>query len=166
MANIYSEGKIYKIIGGNETYIGSTIQTLDERFKRHTTDYGMWLNGKPTFVSSFQLFDKYGIQNCKINILEPFPCETKQQLREREGYWQRQEVCVNMLIAGRTQKQYNEDNKEKIQEKKKQYWEKNKEKLLEQQKIPYECECGSVCRRADKTKHFKTKKHLDYIKLK
>jgi hypothetical protein len=30
---------------------------------------------------------KYGIENCKIELVEAYPCENKEELRKREGYW-------------------------------------------------------------------------------
>ena len=56
----------------------------------------------------------------------------------------------------RTNKQYLEDNKEKISERVKQYGEINKEK--------YVCCCGDIISRGYLSKHYKTKKHIKYLK--
>jgi hypothetical protein len=145
MENEYKNGIIYKIIGGDEIYIGSTYLTKEERFKNHKQGYGCWLNDKYHFVSSFTLFEKYGIKNCSIDIIEPFPCETEQQLREREGFHQRNEICVNIRIEGRTkeeikkyQEHYRQDHKEEIKDYKKQYQEEHKEQISEKHKEYYE----------------------------
>ena len=76
-------------------------------------------------------------------------------------------------------KKYNEANKEKISEKKKEYYETNKEKLLEKRKEYYEtnkeeilekikekvrCECGSILRKSDMSRHQKSKKHQELKK--
>lgn len=60
-------------------------------------------------------------------------------------------------------KQYYEKNKQKINEYAKQYQQKNKDKISEKAKEKMTCECGSVIRKADKIKHFKTKKHQKFI---
>ena len=54
-------------------------------------------------------------------------------------------------------------NRDKILELKKQYREANREKILEQRKQKTTCECGSVQRRDDKSKHLKSKKHQAYV---
>jgi hypothetical protein len=62
-----------------------------------------------------------------------------------------------------TRKAYREENVEKIRETMKAYREKNAEKIREMKKEKYECVCGSVCRRADTQRHFRSKKHIDFI---
>ena len=63
--------------------------------------------------------------------------------------------------------EYREKNKEVLQQKAKERYEKNKEQIKErvrnygQEKV--ECECGSVVRKADISKHTKTKKHQEYV---
>ena len=42
--------------------------------------------------------------------------------------------CVNRCIAGRTDKEYNEDNKPQLLENMKQYYEENKLHIFEQHK--------------------------------
>ena len=60
-------------------------------------------------------------------------------------------------------KQYNEDNKEKIQDYKSEWYQKNKNKILEKQKEMIICECGAEIRKAGKSEHCRSKKHQDYI---
>ena len=82
--------KIYKIIPLNQdhesdVYIGSTCKpSLAHRMTSHRRNYKSWKNGKYNKVSSFKLFDIYGIDNCNIYLIEEFPCETKDQLRKKE----------------------------------------------------------------------------------
>ena len=119
--NKYENGIIYKIIGGDEIYIGSTTFTKEERLKQHINNYKNWLNNETNYKSSYVLFDKYQIENCKIDIIEPFPCETREELERQEGFHQRQNVCVNIKIAGRTKKEYHQDNIEKFTQYQKDY---------------------------------------------
>ena len=69
-------------------------------------------------------------------------------------------------IAERDKKYY-EEHKEQVAEKQKIYYEENKEKILEYTKnrgsIPFNCICGSICRYGEKARHFKSKKHQNYI---
>ena len=120
---MYKNGKIYKIVSDltDKIYIGSTVQPLYKRYfthKKHTHK-----------CSSIELI-KLG--ETRIELIEDFPCERKEQLNAREGYYIKlyKDICVNVRIAGRTDKEYREDNKERI----KQYANSNKERIIEQKK--------------------------------
>ena len=199
MKGDYANGRIYKIEpicehDENEVYYGSTCQLLCKRMDSHRRDYKCWLNNKRDKTSSYDLFEKYGIENCKIYLVELYPCDTKEELLAREGYYIKNNKCVNRYVAGRTRKQHYEDNKEilleqrkpykkeyyyknlqKIQEYKKQHYEKNKEIIAEKTKIYREnnkdrlhakinCECGSEYSFVFKNKHLSTKKHIKWQK--
>jgi hypothetical protein len=107
---------------------------------KHVSEYKRLKNGKTvTNITSFQLFDKYDVKNCRIELIELFPCNSKDELTKKEGEYIRVLNCVNRCIAGRTSeewhKQYYEQNKDIISEKKKIYRDKNKDAILEYQKI-------------------------------
>ena len=63
-----------------------------------------------------------------LELYENYPCNNKKELERREGEIIRQFKAdinynvINKAIAGRTHKEYTEDNKDKILEQKKQYW--------------------------------------------
>ena len=99
------------------------------------------------------MFDEYGVQNCKIELIENYPCTSKEELFKREGFYILNNECVNKKIAGRSQKeykkqynidnkeyfkQYREDHKDKIAEQKKHYCEKHKDEIIERKKQFYE----------------------------
>ena len=131
--NKYQNGKIYQItdIGYNKCYIGSTTEGLNLRMTRHRAGYKHFLNSGKKFISSFDLFNEYGVENCKIELIEYFKCDSLQELRKREGQVIKNTDCVNTWVAGRTQKEYREDNKDKIKEIDKEYREQNKDKIKE-----------------------------------
>lgn len=188
----YENGKIYKIesLKGNKVYIGSTTKKyLSQRMDTHRSDYKRWRNNKKGYVTSYNLFEEYGIENCEIVLLELFPCGSLDELHAREGYYIREIDCVNKIVQGRTRQEYNEtnkdkfkkyrtdnkemikqrhtkwykDNKELISEKTKQYRESNKSKIQEKTKISFLCECGSCIRVCHKLDHLKTKKHQKFV---
>jgi hypothetical protein len=135
----YSNGKIYKIVGGDECYIGSTTKArLCQRMTAHRSDYLKWKNGERHFVSSYHLFDKYGVENCVIELIELYPCNSKDELNAREGMYIKSETCVNRNIAGRSIQAYYQDNKEKLKDYQKQHYEQNKETVLEVQRTYYQ----------------------------
>ena len=131
MKGDYANGRIYKIEpicehDENEVYYGSTCQILCKRMDFHRANYKCWLNGSKIYTSSYILFEKYGVENCKIYLVELYPCQTKEELFAREGYYIKNNKCVNRMVPGRTQKQYYEENKEKIRDYKKKYQQDNK----------------------------------------
>jgi len=169
----YANSKVYKIWStqGDKIYIGSTTKEyLSQRMDAHRGDYKKLKNGKHRKLSSYILFEEYGLENCFIELLEAKECNSKDELLQLEGKYIREQVCVNKCIAGRTEKQYREDNKESM----KQYYQDNKEHILEQKKQyrednqeklkeVHDCECGSKYRISNKSYHLKTIKHCKYI---
>jgi hypothetical protein len=133
----YSNGKIYKIepinsIDDGDIYIGSTSKEyLSQRFSKHRSGYHSWKNDKDNFITSYLLFDKYGIENCKIILLESFPCKSSDELKSREMFYIKSNKCLNKFIPCRTIAEYKTDNQQKIKDYKKAYREKNKEKIRE-----------------------------------
>ena len=82
-------GRIYKIVSGqtNECYVGSTFNELKYRFRQHKDDYKKWKDGKATRCASFDLFDKFGLQNCKIILIREYDVVDKQHLKVYEQLW-------------------------------------------------------------------------------
>jgi hypothetical protein len=125
----YKNGKIYAIRSHQTdlVYIGSTTQPLHKRLWGHKNEQKN--------VSSKQLLC---YEDAYIELIEDFPCENKEQLNKREGEIIRNTNCVNKNVAGRTQKDYYEDNKDTLLEKAKEYKKQNKEVLRERYKEYYE----------------------------
>ena len=105
--NKYQNTKTYKIFDISYTgkYIGSTYDTLSSRMTKHRCDYRRFKKGEYHYVSVFDLFDKYGLENCKIELIEHYPCENIDEQRKREGYHIQNEDCINKRVAGRDSKQ-------------------------------------------------------------
>ncbi len=109
MENKYIRGAIYKIVdsGNNKAYYGSTINKLNSRFKGHKREYKYWKAGKlKTKTSSFIIFDEFGVDNCTIELILEYPCNSRTELKKKEGEYIKNNECVNKLIAGRTKKEY------------------------------------------------------------
>ena len=149
--NKYANGKIYKITDNAYTkcYIGSTIQPLSSRIGGHRRDYKRYLDGKHKFITSFALFEEFGVENCKIELIEAYPCENLEHLLKKEGEYIRSIECVNKNVVGRTKteqqsktKAYNQEyrrtNITKLSQQSKQYREENQEYMKEQKKQYYE----------------------------
>ena len=119
----YDNGKIYKISSPHtdKIYIGSTTRCLRERMTEHR-------NNKVNGITSDKIL-QHG--EGYIELLEDYPCNNKQELFKKEGEFIRENKCLNRCIAGRTIKEYREDNKETKKEYRKEWSEKNKEKIAE-----------------------------------
>lgn len=147
MENKYKNGKIYKIVCNikSETYYGSTIQTLRKRLIQHKT------NKKIKCVSR-NIIDR---GDYKMELIKDYPCNSRYELEEEEKKYIIENECINVKIPHRTQKEYKEDNKDKI----KQYWNDVKEEYNNKKAEKITCECGAVIRRDSLTKHIKSFKH-------
>lgn len=190
----YQLGKIYKMESPSGLiYIGSTCEpTLARRLAGHKRDYKSWKNGKFSYVTSFKLFEE-DEDNTQIYLIKKFPCDNKDELHAEEGKTIKEHNCVNKNIAGRTKKEWADDNQEKIKEYQKEYYEKNKDTILEADKVHYQenktkileavkqyreknlekikiymtkkhdCQCGGNYTTSHKAEHFKSKKHIAYM---
>lgn len=124
----YSQTKIYKIVCRQTglVYIGATVQTLNERLRGHLTKKN---------CTSVQVLEN---GDYSIELIENFPCKTLQESNRREGHHIKNNECVNKIVQGRTNEEYNEDKKEQIIASKKRYQEENKEEIKEKNKVFYQ----------------------------
>ena len=186
MENKYHRGKIYKIVdvGYNKCYIGSTIEKLSNRMSGHRNAFKSFSKSLGKGQSSFVM----------IELIENYPCETKDELHRREGYYIQNTDCVNKLVAGRTKPEWIEANKEHLKTYKAQYHQKNKDKhnkmssenyynnrehysqinkeyreknkefVETRQNQSFVCQCGKTYTYRHKARHQKTQQHQNYLK--
>lgn len=122
----YNNGKIYTIRSPHtdKYYIGSSTQSLSKRFSLHKNDL-KYCSSKEIIT----LGDSY------IELLENFPCKSKDQLNAREYQLIREHknYLVNIFGVKTEEEKYkNEINN------KKEYYEKNKDEIIKQKKDFYE----------------------------
>ncbi len=146
----YSNGKVYKIEPICEhdecdVYFGSTTkQYLSQRMDGHRGDFK-----RNAFCSSKILFEKFGVENCVIILLELVNCNSNDELKVVEAKYIINNACVNKSVPLRTHKesvkiyrdanknktkQYYDDNKDKMKEYQRQYCATNAEKIKENQR--------------------------------
>ena len=101
----------------------------------HRRDYRGWKNGKqsPT-LTSFIIFDKYGLDNCSICLIENANSSTKEELQRRERFHIENTPCINKYIPMRTKKEWIKSNLENIRNQTKRYYESNYSKITEYQR--------------------------------
>jgi hypothetical protein len=140
----YQKGKIYKLYSPskNLVYYGSTTQLLSQRLAGHKGAYKNFKNNNYHYVTAFKILE---CEDYKIELVEEYPCNNQQQLAKQEGEYIKANECINRCIAGRTEKEYNIDNADKIKqwkndnadktkEREKQWKNDNAHKIKEQQK--------------------------------
>jgi hypothetical protein len=79
--------------------------------------------------------------------------------KQREVY-----IEVNIEKVKQTRKLNYENNKEIILNKRKECYENNKNKIKEEYTKKFTCDCGSIYTLYHKARHFKTNKHIEFIK--
>jgi hypothetical protein len=151
----YSLGKVYKIVGNGKVYVGSTTRPLlCQRLAQHKGEFKAWMEGKDRdYITSFECISD---QECRIELLESYPCNNKDELHRCETKWMKEIECVNKYFAlGFSQKEYDEQRKEQ----RKQYYQQNKERFIknykdniehikERKKKAYEKNKDEICRKA------------------
>ena len=128
----YKRGQIYTIRNIKDDtmiYVGSTINSLSKRFHKHKKD----CEGGLTISLYSHIIDN-DWSGWYIELYEAYPCNNKRELCRREGQVIREIGTINKNIAGRTQKEWVEDNKEKVSQKDKEYYERNKEHISQKAK--------------------------------
>ena len=190
------KGKIYQLVcSDGYYYIGSTKNELRKRYYEHKS-YSQLKQGRRVYKH----INNIGWENVKIVLIEELSCKDKEELTRKEYEHilrnKNDEKCLNMLIGNsfdeeynrNYNKQYREDNKDKIKQYKetnknllkdynKQYREKNKDKINEYNKQYYKqyrqleenkeklnqkitCECGSIISKHNINIHKKSQKHI------
>jgi hypothetical protein len=156
----YKNGLIYTIRSPHteKIYIGSTCQRMSKRLYTHRHNYKAYKNGTSTYITSYKILelgDEY------IELLEAYPCNSRIELHKREGELIREykDICVNKIIAGRTRKEYYEDNIEHA----KKYRQDNKEYIKQNKATKHMCYCGIPYRRDNIPRHNKSNRHIKYM---
>lgn len=95
----YQNTKVYKITcPGPEIYIGSTTKIyLSQRYQQHRTDYRNFLKNSGKNDQLFELFKKYGPENCNIELIEACPCTNIDSERKNKNKYIRELDCINKI---------------------------------------------------------------------
>ena len=112
----------------------------------HRKDYKTWKAGRTHSTSCYKLFDKYGVDNLDIILLESVNAKSYDELISRETYYFKKLKCVNLCLPKNEERTF------------------TNEKRKEYKKLKYNCDCGSELRISHKFRHNKTIKHQEYMK--
>ena len=188
----YSKCVIYKIYckdaSNADVYVGHTTN-FKARQSVHKAKSSI---GKDYNIKIYSIIKgNGGFNNYYMEVIEEYPCADKKEAIQREQYWYNElNPTLNQVLpyisaedskAKRVEynKQYFKDHQDyftkyhreyyaKNPEKKKsiarKYYLKNKNKICQKNKEErLVCECGVDIRRADKTKHIKSKTHINFL---
>ena len=132
-------GRIYKIKSPQteKVYIGSTIQTLQNRLIKHKSGYKRYQSGKGNNMTSYEIL-KHGDATIELIDEREYETMTELQYKERE-YIELHKNAVN----------------------------KQKPLLKENERDQYDiyrckCDCGGSYVNKHKASHMRTKKHKNY----
>ena len=186
-----SLGHIYMIwtpLENSFCYIGSTFNRLHKRFEEHKNKY----KNNYGECSIHKYFNKYGIDNFKIQLIKSYNVIRTHQKDHKHLYayetlWiNKTKNCINKIVSfnplkkerdkqyyenhkkelAEKAKQYRENHKKEIAEQRKQHYESNKKEINEKRSITINCECGSKYTLQHRARHFKTKKHIQFLENK
>ena len=140
-SNMYSRGKIYKIVSPSHpelVYYGSTCNELYKRLSCHKA---------PSNNTNSKLIMCY--DDVCIVLVENFSCNSRNELYAKEYEYILSNKCVNRLGRGFDQKEYTKD-----------YYAANKDKIKECVSQKIICECGRTVIKNHLARHRKSAFHL------
>lgn len=116
-----------------EKYYGSTTQRLlCQRLAGHKNDYRRMLSNKCKRNSSSFNIVKY--DDVYIELVEEVEYNNIHELRAREQYYIKNNICVNKKIPNRSPKEWRDDNKEHYLQHKREYVKNRREQTRLSQK--------------------------------
>ena len=170
----YANSFIYKIVGNGHIYYGSsTKSSCAARMIQHRYDAKQYMENPdgrnyPTSVVCFLNGD------ARIELVERFPCECRDELLKRERFYIDNNECVNKNVPTHTVKEWHEEHKEELKEYKaawykkhhdpvreKEWREQNKESIKERQKKYRETRRADPIKSAEE-KEYKRLWHLNH----
>ena len=172
----YNNGRIYKILNNidDDVYVGSTTEPLCKRMWKHKWDVkNHKFKTRPLYVKMLE----NGFDNFYIELIEHYNCNSKEELRAKEGEWIRKIGTLNVAIAGRTGQEYRKDNAEYFAKKSLKYYYEHHDEQLEMHKARRErkkeylneaiqcVNCGCTVARNGIARHKKTKKCTNHINM-
>jgi hypothetical protein len=178
----YSKTIIYKLVCKDllvtDVYVGHTTN-FTERKRCHKSNCNNE-NDKGYNYKIYQTIrDNGNWTNWDMIQVEEYCCNNNNEATARERYWyETLNANMNTFVPNRSQNEWIETNKEHIKNYHKEYKKTNNDEILKNKKIyrdtnkeqikehnnkNYVCECGGKYIHINKARHFKSKKHINFI---
>jgi len=136
--------RIYKIVSSalNEwCYVGSTKQSLNDRWSDHRCHFRNWYNGdKKRVISWFKYAVEIGdleLNTFQIELVKEVQVSSQEERLKIEGQYILELNACNRCLAGRTREEYYDENFDKIAEYQKEYRENHKAEMQAYKKEYY-----------------------------
>jgi hypothetical protein len=178
-------GYIYRIqhIQSDLCYVGSTFNQVKYRWSQHKDKFHRWLheNG-PCAAMIYPHMRDHGVDQFKCFLIKEYDVIDRVHLEAYETLWiKKLKACNKNLpfaIKKMTDKaayakdrenrcakvkEYAAANKELIAQRTRAYREKDKDILREKKAKQYTCACSGKYQEAHKQRHFRTKKHQQWL---
>jgi len=147
----YADAKIYKLVftGTTDCYIGSTTVSLNLRLSHHKHQ-ALHPDKQKQTTACHYIQTHSGVA---IELVEEFPCDTKEQLNIRERYWiENTPNTVNKNLPGQSWKERAIKRKDII-----------KEYMTTFRAERYTCVCGKEIGKAEKARHERSAFHRTHL---
>ena len=150
--NKFLEAKIYAIRNwvNQEVYVGSTCQSLADRFRMHKSGARCRPVGQ-----LHHLIREVGFDAFSIELLEACPCNSRLELLSKEREWVERIGTLNTKTPARSKKEQNRAYYQFLLENRPQYHRDRHISVL--------CACGGRCSENSRPKHERTVKHQNYL---
>ena len=138
MLRNYNNTLIYKIVCNDLTitdvYVGHTTDFTKRKY-RHKSNCNNETDAKYNLKVYKMIRDNGGWDNWVMVEVEKYPCNDSNEARARERYWYEiLNANMNSANPSRSEKEYREDNKERILQRDKEYRDANKDKMKQYKK--------------------------------
>ena len=162
----YSKSIIYKIqhlINQELLYVGSTTN-----FIKRKNEHKRICNSKNDYKYNRRVYSMIrnngGWDNFNCIIIKEFPCLTKNDLLFEEDKVMRElQSNMNTLSSKLTEEQKKEYSRNKMKEYRETNFNNCNDKKNAYNSIQNTCSCGGSFLNKHKARHFKTKKHLNFL---
>ena len=135
-----------------EYYVGHT-KDLKERIRCHIKR-SKNLNLNDAYSKLYKYINNNGgINNFKMEVLYETYCDLEEAIKLERYYTELLGTTLNTQVQGRTNEEYWQ-----------MYYKNNKDKILEADKKKITCICGCTHRKRGRSKHWKTKYHINFIR--
>ncbi len=155
---------------------------LPEYYVGHTVNlYHRWGKHKNQCKTKNYKVYKYiringGFDNFKMEILDESYCSLEEATKLERYYAELLGATLNTQVPSRTKKEYSnkykksqdkkyrDKNREKLNKKRTERYHNNKDEINEKKKTKITCICGSECAINHRARHWKTQKHINFIR--
>ena len=131
-------GRVYVIRSPStpKVYVGSTTKRATRRFQNHLSDYFRFQQGSGKFKCPFEIIQH---EDASIEVLEECVFEHRCELLKRERHHLRSfgANSVNIRQPGRSHKEWQTENRDKLREISRRHYYNNREEILRRRRDAY-----------------------------